>query len=402
MRAWIVVAFVAAGCGDNRRDTPYTPEEIVQTATDGKVVTVEGTVHTLTFNNEVASDGEFVRLPDRYLLIRSVAPDEVRLDSDHFDGDALLLAWGLGVRILEDELDDRPLPQIGAKVRVTGTFDKEADWAGKKVPVIEDATIEILEGALVLGMVGATCDNDLDCHEQLICDRATTKCAAPPPGLVWGSAYRDVNGACDTDADCPLPQICDTRYTMQNDGGTYAPPYFAAEDAGKHLCVLPDDATIESVCPHIYTSADLSGGRLAAGKEVCVRHETWLAVAAEDGDTHLQVTTEEPLPYPFAEAAYWIFGSTTENAPPYKDPARPQPPVVDPELGAVTVSVGTMRYDSDHGWWEVHPVKRYFPVSAGRGTADMERRYKTWPRNFDAEAWEEIEGGPYKVNLKGR
>src|SRR6185503_7596972 len=153
---------------------------------------------------------------------------------------------------------------------------------GIKVPVIEDATIEILEGALTLGMVGASCDVDVDCHEQLICERATMKCAAPPPDLVWASEFHDVNGACVTDADCPLPQVCDTGYTMLNDGGTYAPPYFAEQDAGKHLCVLPDDATLEDVCPHIYTSADLSGGRFAAGKEVCVRHETWLAVHAED------------------------------------------------------------------------------------------------------------------------
>jgi hypothetical protein len=396
MRIGIVAVITAvAACGDDKRDTPFTPEEIVANATDGKAVTFEGTVHTISFDNTPTSDGGFDLKPDRFLLVRSRMPPKVRLAEDDFDSGAVLAAWGLGVRLAQVTLDDAPLPQIGAKVRVTGTF-QHVEWATISAPVIEDATIEILEGQRALGLVGAACDNDLDCHEQLICDRATTRCVVPP-AVEWASSYRDVNGACVTDDDCPIGQTCDVRYTMQNDGGEYAPPYFAAEDAGKHLCVLPDDATVASVCPHVYTSADLSGGRFVAGKEVCVRAETWLAVHAEDGDTHLQVTTEEPLPYPAADTPYWIFGSTTENAPPYKDPSRPQGALADPGVGDVAIAVGTMRYDADHGWWEIHPVKHYFPVSKGKGANDLDRRYKTYPEGFDAEAWEEVEGGPYKA-----
>ncbi len=404
IRAGIVVVsagMLAVACGDNKRDTPFTPEEIVKTATDGKQVTFEGTVHAISFDTAPTSDGGFDLMPDRFVLVRSIASPKVRLADEDFDSGAVLEAWVLGVRIPEPTLTTAVLPPIGAQVRVTGAFHQEP-WAGITVPVIEGGVIEVLEGGRTLGAIGAACDNDLDCHDQLLCDRASTRCAAPPAGVVWASPFRDVNGACVTDADCPLGQTCDVRYTMVNDGGVYAPPYFAAEDAGKHLCVLPDGATVESVCPIIYVAADVSGGRFAAGKEVCVRAETWLAVYAEDGDTHLQTTVDEPLPYPRADTPYWIFGSTTENAPPYKDPSRPQPPVVDPDVGDVAVAVGTVRYDADHGWWEIHPVKQYFPVSKGKGYEELARRYRTHPGALDEEAWEQIEGGPYKANLKGR
>jgi hypothetical protein len=173
--------------------------------------------------------------------------------------------------------------------------------------------------------------------------------------------------------------------------GEFAPPYFIQRDAGKHLCVPAPGAGLAELCPRVLTTADLSGGRFVAGKEVCVRGETWLAVHAEDGDTHLQLVTDEPLPYPTADSPYWLFGSTTENAPPYKDPSRPQGALVDPEIGDVVVAVGTMRFDDSHGWWEMHPAKAYFPVAKGRGLADAQRRYRTHPGALDELDYEELE-----------
>ena len=34
--------------------------------------------------------------------------------------------------------------------------------------------------------------------------------------------------------------------------------------------------------------------------------------------------------------------------------------MIDPTQDEQTVIIGTFRYDPDHGWYEVHPVKRYF------------------------------------------
>lgn len=75
--AWAVVgaglcaaAAICAGCGDNRAAGPRTPEEVAATALDGAQVTVEGTVHALTFDN---TPGDvYPLLPDRFLLIRTV------------------------------------------------------------------------------------------------------------------------------------------------------------------------------------------------------------------------------------------------------------------------------------------------------------------------------------------
>jgi hypothetical protein len=169
-----------------------------------------------------------------------------------------------------------------------------------------------------------------------------------------------VNGACDTDADCPLGQVCDPTYAIAATGN-YSAHYFTTPDVGRHLCVLQPGATLASQCPRIYTTRDLAGGRFITGKEVCVRGKLLQPVPADDRDTHDQMYVDEPIPYPTDDIAYHLFGATTENSPMYKDPALPGGPVVDPVQEQEVVAVGTYRYDPDHGWYEVHPVKGYFP-----------------------------------------
>ena len=101
--------------------------------------------------------------------------------------------------------------------------------------------------------------------------------------------------------------------------------------------------------------------RFVTGKEICVRATLLAPTAAEDGDTHDQVVVDEPIPYPTDDIHYELFGATTENGPIYKDPTLPGGPVADPVAGQEFVAVGTYRYDPDHGWHEIHPVKAYFP-----------------------------------------
>ena len=61
---------------------------------------------------------------------------------------------------------------------------------------------------------------------------------------------------------------------------------------------------------------------------------------------------DEPLFFFLTDTA------TTENVPPYRDPATGRP-LVDPAEGQLIDVVGTVHYDEGHVWWEIHPVKGY-------------------------------------------
>lgn len=376
------------GCGDNRAAGGRTPEEVVASATDGMVVTVEGTVHALTFDNVPGDD--YPLLPDRFLLIRTVrAPGTSQGDLEYGNVGP---AWGLGVRIPGATLATAALPQLGDRVRVTGRFAHVA-WAATTMPVLEDARIDVLSTAVALGPLGAACSHDLDCRDRLVCDRARRTCASPAEDVTWGEDWRNLHGSCTTDADCPLPEVCDARYTTATTG-PYAPPYFLGRDGGKHLCVAPDGATIADLCPRLVTSADVVGGRFVGGKEVCIDATVWLPALAPDGDTHLQIIVDEPLPYPAADVAYYLGGAPTEISPPYKDPARPQGAVLDPSMGDHLVLVGTVRYDEDHGWFEIHSVKTYATLARGPSAKEFRARYPSHPGTLDWEAIEHESDAP--------
>ncbi len=301
---------------------------------------------------------DYPRATDRYILIRSVKPAGITTGEDDFIPTHIVEAWGLGIH-LPDLAPGVAMPEVGTTIKVTGTF-RRVTWNQREVqlPIVDDAVIEVISGPPDLKAMGATCALDQECNARLVCDRATTTCLPPPREIYWADPWHDVNGACTTDADCPLGQVCDGSYTIPATG-LYAAQYFVAADTGRHLCRLAPGASVASQCPRIYTTRDLAGGRFVTGKEVCVRATLFVAVEAEDRDTHAQMRVDEPIPYPNADAAYNFFGATTENGPMYKDPALPGGPVVDPIEGQEVIAVGTYRYDPDHGWHEVHPVKAY-------------------------------------------
>ncbi len=390
----IVVAVAVAACGDSRSSQPMTPEQAIAGANDGDRVTVVGDVHTVTYDSmqdparavqlaqhpdRVAfiadeddeeargqafafddTGAKYPRTPDAYVLIRTVTPDDITVGVPGFNAGRLQPAWGLGIHVTDVD-GAHPLPEIGATLKVTGTFHR-IHWNQRTgdVPILDDATVEVVAAPAPLAGPGDSCDVDQACNARLVCARATHTCAPPPREIYWADPWHDVNGACDTDDDCPLGQTCDARYAMTATG-TFAAHYFASVDVGRHICVLADGATVASQCPRIYTTRDLVGGRFVTGKEVCVHATLFLATVPEDMDTHDQMAVDQPIPYPTADAEYQVFGGTTENGPIYKDPARPGGALADPAQGQEVIAIGTYRYDPDHGWYEVHPVKAYLP-----------------------------------------
>ena len=390
MRPIVFIALVA--CGGEKFGGTGTPEQATAGAEEGQHVEITGQVHAVSFDSiqttarkqqlaahpddiewmlEQDDEGtrgkhpayddagaSYRRTPDHYILFRSTKPPAITQTEPDFTPGALVAAWGLGVHVTDID-PARPLPDVGATIKVTGTF-RHIIWNQREsmLPIIDDATIEIITdpNAPTAGP-GAACTLDQDCNTRMICDRASHTCGVPPREIYWADPWHDVNGACDTDADCPLGQTCDVTHVIAATG-MYAADYFSTQDANRHLCVLTI-ATVAAQCPHIYTTRDLAGGRFASGKEVCVRGTLITAASAADGDTHDQMRVDEPIPYPTADAAYHVFGATTENGPIYKDPTVPGGAVVDPQVGQETIAVGTYRYDPDHGWYEVHPVKAF-------------------------------------------
>jgi hypothetical protein len=387
----LALAFVAlAACGD-----PYngklSPEQAAK-APDGHLVVVVGTVFTTTWDStqtatrkqeliDHAGDLDWIleqgaeeergklpayddagakypRTPDHYILFRTKTPPAITQGDPDFTPGALTAAWTLGVHLTDID-PATPLPEIGTSIEVTGTIH-HVIWNQRevKLPIIDDPTVTILDGPEPLAGPGDPCTLDQECNARLVCDRPTQTCMPPPREIYWSDPWRDVNGACDSDADCPLGQLCDTTYTIPATG-MYAANYFAATDDGRHLCRLVAGATVASQCPRIYTTRDVAGGRFATGKEICVDATLLTQTPATDRDTHNQMHVDEPIPYPTDDAHYELFGATTENGPIYKNPALPGGPILDPVPEQRMIAIGTYRYDPDHGWYEVHPVKAY-------------------------------------------
>jgi len=384
MRTLAYLTLVA--CGGGGFSGTGTPEQVIDGASDGQQVDVTGDVFAVTYESTPVAarfvdlgdvmlqddeelrgqvhafddtNARYPRTTDRYILIRTVVPPGVAIDDPAFSPNNLAAAWGLGIH-LPDLAPGEAMPEIGATVHVTGTF-RRVTWNQREIqlPIVDDAVIDSSGGPPDLAAMGASCTLDQACSARLVCDRATSTCQVPPREIYWADPFHDVNGACSTDTDCPLGQVCDLASTI---GGTgeFGAHYFVSVDVGRHLCRLaPAAATVAAQCPRIYTTRDLVGGRFVTGKEVCVRATLFVGVHAEDNDTHDQMRVDEPIPYPTADGQYQSFGATTENAPMYKDPALPGGPVLDPIEGQEVIAIGTYRYDPDHGWYEVHPVKAY-------------------------------------------
>jgi hypothetical protein len=375
----LAVLVCVAACGDEFAGD-LTPEKAT-TAPDGRRIVVVGEVHTVSWDSthvvmrerEGLEEPEelrglvfayddigasYPRTPDHYILIRSQLPAGISQDMPDFTPGNLAPAWGLGIHLTDID-PASPLPEIGAKLRVTGTLH-QVTWNQReiKLPILDHVTIEVVSGPPPLAGPGEACTLDQDCNARLVCQRAIRTCAPPPREIYWADPWHDVNGACDTDDDCPLGQACDTTHAIPSTG-TYAAHYFTAQDAGRHLCRLAPGATVASECPHIYIMRDVIGGRFVTGKEICVRAKLLASTPANDGDSHNQMKVDEPIPYPTSDIGYNLFGGTTENGPIYKDPSLPGGPIADPAADREVIAIGTYRYDPDHGWYEVHPVKAY-------------------------------------------
>lgn len=157
-----------------------------------------------------------------------------------------------------------------------------------------------------------------------------------------------------------MGQVCDLTYAISSTGN-YSANYIAPADFGRHLCVPATGQTRDTLCPRVVTPADLLGGRFVQGKEICVRGVVNTSVVASDRDTHDQLIVNEPLPYPATiPVDYAIFGATTENSPPYKDPARSRGALPDFPQSQLLVVTGTYRFDDGHGWFEIHPFKMWW------------------------------------------
>jgi hypothetical protein len=374
--ALLLVATVACSPGSRPAEVVRTPEQVLADAHVGSTYTVRGRVFAVTFDNvhDPAQDpnGGYTPKAPRWVLLRTEIPDGVQSTGEFRTDDATArIAWGLGLRF-ESSVD---LPQVGDEVEATGKLIEDIWDPGdgptpttpppnaKTRPVLSPLTaFRIVSTPLVQKSAGAACSADMECGDQLICERATRKCAPPPPHLDWGSEWHDINGACSTDDDCPLGQVCDLTYAMSTTAGVYSVHYASDRDSGRHLCVVDPQLTQAQLCPRPVPTEDLASGRFTLGKEICVVGSMLLETVPEDGDTHDEIQVTDPLVYPLGSAPVWFFGAVSENSPSYKDPARPSGALADPAIHQQVVMIGTYRYDPGHGWFEVHPIKKWWPV----------------------------------------
>jgi hypothetical protein len=364
----LVLALLVAACPPKPAPGPLTPEEVLAQGTVGKSFFVRGTVFAISFDNihnpQMDPNNGYTPKGDRYVLIRTVIPPGVQNGPDlEFDAAALLRAWSLGLFFDQASLanDTLSLPQIGDVVEVTGTFAM-VPWDNSMRPVLSNLSgFRVVTGKPALAKLGEACHVDLDCRDELACSRTTHTCVTLP-ATSWGDSWHDVNGACVTDSDCPAAQICDLTYTMSATD-QYPPYYNAGVDIGKHLCIPDPGLTQAQICPRTVTSADLASGRFALGKEICVTGDILLTTIPTDGDTHTQMVVTEPLVLPVGDAAYYLFGATNENTPPYKNSSRMGGAIVDPKIDDTVMTLGTFRYDPGHGWFELHPIKKEWKVN---------------------------------------
>ncbi|MBZ0254189.1 MAG: hypothetical protein K8I02_12690, partial [Candidatus Methylomirabilis sp.] len=303
-------------------------------------------------------DGSGNREPQRYALMK------IGYTAGLNAGQA---QWGLGARLSQTQLQTErvPIPYPGDAVEVTGTLTKELFGAEERFVVNPVTAISTVSSPNpVLADIGDACAHDMDCRDDLICNRGTLQCEQHAP-FSWGGDPRGVNGACDDDSDCPAGQICMDGYTIKSPGqdATYGANYSQGRDVGRKLCQVPDrNAPLASICPRTVTTDDLMSGRFLEGKEICLATQVFISVfngpplvPGGDRDVHSQVLIENHLVYPEGNPPIVIVQAATENGPPYRDPANPQGALGDLPNGAKLVVLGTVKWDDSHEWYEQHP-----------------------------------------------
>lgn len=333
----------------------------------GEEIIVEGTLATMTFDNSII-DGtrRYEVVGNRFALIKDV---ETACD---FSSISLGRVWGdkvLGVEFTPAWYEqNNVLPSNGTRLRISGVF-RMSIWNKNIVPIIGDiSAIDITPSLnassdVTLGgyQFGEVCRSDMECDDNLICDRISNLCINSPGFMSRGSAWHGMNGACSTDDECPLGQICYQQLTIDDDDGEYSVINLIDQDKGKHICIPEDGESMESLCPRIGTSADLAGERFVTGKEVCIKGKVIIAARSHaDGETHVQLKVDNPGAYPETTDRYETWGATTEIPPQYKNPILGSHVVGVPEKGEDIIVLGTYRFDEKHGWFEVHPVKAWW------------------------------------------
>lgn len=334
----------------------------------GKEMTIEGTVETITFDNEIINGtSRYTIVGNRYALIKDV---ESKCDL------STIGTWSIwGDKVIGLELPpswDEQIPPNGTLLRTSGLFTID-DWNGNFVPLIREVasfetpllSSDIDQMVFETHQLGEACQSDMECDDNLICDRSTNLCAKSPEFLMRGSTWHSINGACIRDDDCPLGQVCFQPLTIGEEAGEYSVISFNDQDRGKHICIPQDGESLESLCPRIGTSEDLAGQRYTTGKEVCIKGKVLLvALSAQDREFHVQLKVEYPKVYPDITDDYATWGATTEIAPQYRNPILGDHTVELPKKWEEIIILGTYRFDEKHGWFEVHPVKRWWPADS--------------------------------------
>lgn len=359
LAVWLFAALtLSAACAP--ADDPlreFAPDEVVSESAGqaagavsrvGSEITVRGRVTSISFASRMVGEG-FSVVPTRYLLLETSEAHQNLTDG-----------WGLGVELPLPRVRERlwRVAQTGDVIRVRGRLTRLPwDVAMVEKPTLTEVSeyaIEKTAQARPQRAVGEACARDLDCADELWCERRGV-CGAIPE-LNWNSDQANINGTCRGDADCPMGQHCDPGYRTPA-SGDYSPNYFPERDVGRFLCQVDAAATAETLCPQPAGLADLLGGRYPDGKEVCVQAQIAFPLVAPDRDTHVQGEVPWPLRYPETLPALGPFGAAMENVPMYKDPANPRGVIQDPPIGSRVRVLGTVHFDPSHGWWELHPIR---------------------------------------------
>lgn len=361
----------AAGAGGLTQDSDlvnftvtmpvHTPSDVVTGIVGvGEEVTVRGQVAGVSYKVDASEDRE----PQRYVLLHVPLMPGLTLGQ---------IQWGLGARLSDQQwrVDRIALPYPGDVVEVTGTVGKElfrAEFTGDEERFVLNPVTEfelVSSPNPVLADIGDACTHDMDCRDDLICNRHTLECELFAP-ISWGGDPRGVNAACDTDDDCPIGQICTPGYTIRAaaEDPLFGAHYAQGRDTGRKMCNVPDrGAPAAEICPRTVTTDDLASGRFAEGKEICLRGQVFLSwFNPGDRDSHCQVIVKRPLTYPEGNPPMWLGQVATEVAPPQKDPLNPQGVLADLPPGKTVTVLGTVKFDDSHIWYEIHPYK-WFAVT---------------------------------------
>ncbi|MCA9772934.1 MAG: hypothetical protein KC466_11045 [Myxococcales bacterium] len=329
----------------------FTPDEVMAgVAPVDAPVTVRGEVRTATLT--LADRG--VRDDWRYFLLKVSNGDGLSLSQS---------LWGVGARLSAQQIhvERIPIPYPGDVVEVTGTLTKTLFGAEERFTIDPVTSVTPITAAHPpLSDIGGPCARDMDCGDDLFCNRDTLACELGTP-INWSGDPRGLNGACDDDADCPAGEICRADYLIKSRDvdPVYGAYLYPEREVGRKLCQVPNrDAPVEEICPRTVTTDDLHSGRFVDGKEICLEGTVFLCVFNPlDFDTHCQMFIDYPVIYFEGRPPITLVGTSVENAPPYKDPVNPAGALGDLPPGAHLIALGTVRWDDYNEWHELHPYK---------------------------------------------